>query len=71
MDSKQAANSSYLFPTFFEPYRQGPEAGGGRGSLGLGLFITRQIVLGHGGTIDVRSSAGDGTTCTVRLPRFA
>ncbi len=58
-----------LLPVLFEPYRQGPEAGASRGSLGLGLFITRQIVLGHGGTLDVRSSAEEGTTFTVRLPR--
>jgi PAS domain S-box-containing protein len=58
-----------LLPTLFEPYRQGPEAGAGRGSLGLGLFITRQIVLGHGGTLDVRSTRDGGTTFTVRLPR--
>jgi PAS domain S-box-containing protein len=58
-----------LLPILFQPYRQGPDAGGSRGSLGLGLFITRQIVLGHGGTLDVRSSAEDGTTFTVRLPR--
>ncbi|HEX8434117.1 PAS domain S-box protein [Archangium sp.] len=58
-----------LLPVLFEPYRQGPEAGAGRGSLGLGLFITRKIVLGHGGTLDVRSSAEEGTTFSVRLPR--
>ncbi|XHF15140.1 GAF domain-containing sensor histidine kinase [Archangium gephyra] len=56
-------------PTLFEPYRQGAEAGPRRGSLGLGLYITRQIVLGHGGAVNVRSSAEDGTTFTVRLPR--
>jgi signal transduction histidine kinase len=53
----------------FEPYRRGPGAGASQGSLGLGLFITRQIVLGHGGTIDVRSTAPEGTTFTVCLPR--
>jgi PAS domain S-box-containing protein len=56
-------------PTLFEPYRQGPEARAARGSLGLGLYITQQIVLGHGGTLEVRSSAQEGTTFTVRLPR--
>jgi signal transduction histidine kinase len=38
-------------------------------SLGLGLFITREIVLGHGGTIDVQSSPDSGTAFTIRLPR--
>jgi signal transduction histidine kinase len=38
-------------------------------SLGLGLFIAREIVLGHGGTIDVQSSALTGTVFTIRLPR--
>jgi len=38
-------------------------------SLGLGLFIAREIVLGHGGTIDVQSSADSGTVFTIRLPR--
>ncbi|WP_257461516.1 PAS domain S-box protein [Archangium lipolyticum] len=55
----------------FEPYRRGPEAGAGQGSLGLGLFITRQIVLAHGGSIDVRSTPEEGTTFTVRLPRHS
>ena len=58
-----------VLPGLFEPYQRGPEAGARQGSLGLGLFITRQIVLGHGGTIDVSSSGQDGTTFTVRLPR--
>lgn len=38
-------------------------------SLGLGLFIVREIVLGHGGTIEVQSTAETGTVFTVRLPR--
>ncbi|QRK13358.1 PAS domain S-box protein [Archangium violaceum] len=58
-----------LRTTLFEPYQRGQEAGEGRGSLGLGLYITRQIVLGHGGTLDVRSTGDEGTTFTVRLPR--
>ena len=61
--------SAELLPTLFEPYQRGQEPGVGRGSLGLGLFIARQIVLGHGGTLDVRSSAAEGTLFTVRLPR--
>lgn len=38
-------------------------------SLGLGLFIAREIVEGHGGTIEVSSSETDGTIFTVRLPQ--
>jgi signal transduction histidine kinase len=38
-------------------------------SLGLGLFIAREIVHGHHGTINVQSSADTGTVFTIRLPR--
>ena len=38
-------------------------------NLGLGLYITKEIVVGHGGTIGVASTEADGTTFTVRLPR--
>lgn len=40
-----------------------------RGSMGLGLYICRQIVISHGGTIRVASDKTDGTTFTVTLPR--
>ncbi len=39
------------------------------GGLGLGLYVARQIVEAHGGSIAVTSSAGAGATFTVRLPR--
>lgn len=38
-------------------------------SLGLGLFIAREITISHGGTIVVESSIEAGTIFTVRLPR--
>jgi signal transduction histidine kinase len=38
-------------------------------SIGLGLFIAREIVRGHNGTIDVQSSAADGTLFTIHIPR--
>ncbi len=38
-------------------------------NLGLGLYIAKEIVYAHGGTIDVTSSAAAGTTFTARFPR--
>ena len=57
--------------SIFEPLsRRPPEGADGRNNLGLGLFIARAIVTGHGGQIDVASSVDLGTTFTMRLPRF-
>jgi signal transduction histidine kinase len=38
------------------------------GGLGMGLYITRQIVEAHGGTISVESAPREGSTFTVQLP---
>ncbi|HZI10239.1 MAG TPA: ATP-binding protein, partial [Myxococcus sp.] len=38
-------------------------------SLGLGLYLVREIVHAHGGHITLDSSAASGTTFTVELPR--
>ena len=38
------------------------------GGTGLGLSIVYQIIRDHGGTINVRSRAGQGTTITIELP---
>lgn len=40
-------------------------------SLGLGLFIVKEVVNAHGGSITVTSNIGDGTTFTVVLPKKA
>ena len=40
-----------------------------RSSSGLGLSIVRHIVLEHGGTIEIVSEEGVGSTFTIRLPQ--
>ncbi|MBV8687888.1 MAG: PAS-domain containing protein [Alphaproteobacteria bacterium] len=42
---------------------------GGDAALGLGLPLARQFVEAHGGTVELVSEPGQGTTVTVRLPR--
>jgi PAS domain S-box-containing protein len=57
-------------PRLFEPFERGVETTpSSTRSVGLGLYISKQIVTAHGGTIHVRSDAKDGTIFTVRLPR--
>jgi signal transduction histidine kinase len=57
-------------PRLFRPFERGEHqvTSAGR-SIGLGLFIVDGIVRAHGGRIEVRSTASEGTTFTVRLPR--
>ncbi len=55
-------------PTLFEKFERAVEHDDGHG-FGLGLWIVRQIVSMHGGTIEVESRVGAGTTFTLTLPR--
>jgi len=54
----------------FERFERAAQVGGSR-SLGLGLWVVRQIVGALGGTIRVESSLGAGANFTVGLPRAA
>jgi len=57
----------------FEPRHRGAASREQRssGGLGLGLYICREVVRAHGGTLSARSAQGEGTTFTGRLPRRA
>jgi signal transduction histidine kinase len=55
----------------FEPMVRQPAQHGDKNAtgLGLGLYIAQEVVTAHGGTIRVTSTAKEGTTFTVQLPR--
>lgn len=55
----------HLFDRF---YRSDQARARSRGGAGLGLAIAKEFVAAHGGTIDVESEPGRGTTFIVRLP---
>jgi signal transduction histidine kinase len=52
----------------FDPFHSG---GGGRGHTGLGLALLREVVTGHGGTIEAVGRPGQGASFVVRLPTRA
>jgi signal transduction histidine kinase len=55
----------------FDPFRRGERDSrtARTAGLGLGLFVSREIVLAHRGVIEVSSSLTEGTTFRVVLPR--
>ena len=55
----------YIFDRFFRVQSDSTASVGGSG---LGLYIVQALVRAHGGTIDVRSAPGEGTTFVLRLP---
>ncbi len=54
----------------FDPFRGTTRRSRNAQGLGLGLFITRQIVIAHGGEVSVESAGGE-TVFRVQLPRRA
>ena len=55
-----------ILPVLFEPFRRGDRSPNG---LGLGLYIVREVIRRHGGTIEVSSSREAGTLFVSRWPR--
>jgi signal transduction histidine kinase len=53
----------------FDPFRAGGAFQTRREGLGLGLYIVKQIVEAHAGSIEVASDEEHGTRFTIRLPR--
>jgi len=56
-------------PYLFDRFRQGDMSSTrSYGGMGLGLFVAAQVVEAHGGTIEVESTPGAGSTFTIRIP---
>jgi signal transduction histidine kinase len=53
-----------FMPNLFQTFKTTKKRG-----LGLGLAYSKKAVEAHGGTIEVESKVGEGTTFTVRLPQ--
>jgi signal transduction histidine kinase len=55
-------------PFIFDRFWRADKSRTDRAHSGLGLAITKQIVLAHGGTIDVESKIGEGTKFVIDIP---
>ncbi len=53
----------------FARFHRSGTTGRGEAALGLGLPLTRQFIEAHGGTVEMESALGKGTTVTITVPR--
>jgi phosphoserine phosphatase RsbU/P len=58
-----------LQPGLFEPMSRGSEVSSAARSVGLGLFIVREIARAHAGDVSLSSRSADGTTFVATFPR--
>jgi signal transduction histidine kinase/PAS domain-containing protein len=57
-------------PKVFDRFHRVADTGfRGEAALGLGLPLTRQFIEAHGGTVELESKKGKGTTVTLKIPR--
>ena len=67
-DTGSGISADALPRVFDRLYRADPARSRNSGGAGLGLAIVRQIVFLHGGSVQIASSPGIGTTVSVFLP---
>ena len=53
----------------FDRFHRSAATARGEAALGLGLPLTRQFIEAHGGTVDLQSTLGKGTTAIMTIPR--
>lgn len=63
-----AERQGQIFERFYRAHAGTPYD---RGGMGLGLYLSRGIVLHHAGRVELESREGKGTTVRVRLPRLS
>lgn len=62
-DTGCGMSEDFVRTSLFAPFRSTK-----KGGWGIGLYHTKELVEAHGGTIDVSSKEGVGTTISLRLP---
>ncbi len=70
-DTGEGIAPEHLGRVFERFYRVDPARSRAEGGAGLGLSIVRAVATRHGGSVELRSTPGAGTTVSVRLPTDA